>query len=258
MNNVFAVIIEDEKPAARLLKSMIDKIRPEWQTQIIANSVRDSIKWFEENPHPDLIFLDIHLSDGSSFDFLNKAHPKSTVIFTTAYDEYAIQAFQVNSIDYILKPVHSERLLEAVEKYEHLCMSNSSYDQEYLNNILECISQSATKRYRSRFLICGSNNYTTLLVEDIAYFYSENRITTAVTKDNKEMIVDFTLDKLGEQLDPDKFFRANRQYIICADVIKRVEPYFNNTLTVHTLPASKSSIRISRDKLLSFKAWLDY
>ncbi len=258
MNKISAIIIEDEKPAARLLKSMIDKIRPQWETTIISGSINDSIKWFEENKEPNLIFLDIHLSDGSSFDFLSRVKPKSTIIFTTAYDEYAVQAFQVNSIDYILKPIHSERLLEAIEKYESLCLTNNEYDTEYLNTILDCITTSNIKKYRTRFLINRLNEYTTLLVKDIAYFYSENHIVTAVTKQGKEIIIDFTLEKLFEQLDPSCYFKANRQYILCIDCISRVEPYFNNTLTVHVTPASKSPIKISREKLTSFKKWLDY
>ncbi|MGL4410603.1 MAG: LytR/AlgR family response regulator transcription factor [Bacteroidales bacterium] len=257
MNNIFAVIIEDEKPAARLLKSMIEKGRPEWRVEIISGSVNDAIEWFANNDHPDLIFLDIHLSDGNSFDFISQARPSSIIIFTTAYDEYAIQAFQVNSIDYILKPIKQERLIEAIEKYETLFLREDDR-QEYLNNILDTISLPSKKRYRTRFLIYRSDNYITLQVDHIAYFYSENRITTAVTLQGKELVVDLTLDKLTEQLDPNKFFRANRQSIISIDSIVKVEPYFNNKLYVHLNPQSKVPVTISREKLTMFKEWLNY
>lgn len=257
-DKISVVIIEDEHPAARLLKSMIDRIRPEWDTIIIAGSVNDAVTWFAQNAQPDLIFLDIHLSDGNSFDFLSTVKPESIIIFTTAYDEYALQAFSVNSIDYILKPIHQERLLEAVEKYERIYSKNFKYKKEYLNNILDNLSVTDSKQYRAKFLIYGVDNYTILKVDDIAYFYSENHATIAVTRDGKEMAVDFTLDKLSDQLDPNKYFRANRQFIIGIDSIKKIEPYFRNKLIVCVLPASKTSITISRERITPFKTWLNY
>jgi|SRR5574344_100235 DNA-binding LytR/AlgR family response regulator len=258
MSKITAIIIEDEIPAARLLKSMIERIRPLWSVSIIAGSIEESVSWFSENTHPDLIFLDIQLSDGNSFDFISRARPTSTIIFTTAYDEYALQAFRVNSVDYILKPVHEERLIEALEKYESSFNRQEIIQQEYLNNILECISSPLPKRYRSRFLIAGPYKYTTLQVNDIAYFYSENHITTAITHHNGAFSVDFTLDKLNEQLDPSRFFRVNRQYIINIDSIKNIEPYFNHKLCVHILPTPKVPIMVSREKLSTFKSWLNY
>ncbi|MGL4955930.1 MAG: LytR/AlgR family response regulator transcription factor [Bacteroidales bacterium] len=258
MNKILAVIIEDEKPAARLLKSMIERVRPDWSVAVIAGNIKDAVQWFSQNAHPDLIFLDIHLSDGNSFDFLSKAQPTSSIIFTTAYDEYAIQAFRVNSIDYILKPIHQERLLDAIEKYESSYHRSIIAQQEYLSNILEGISLPDKKRYRTRFLIAGIDKYTTLQIDDVAYFYSENRITTVVTHQGKELVVDFTLNKLCEQLDPNKFFRPNRQFIISIDSVKKIEPYFNNKLTVTIVPASKTMVTVSREKLTSFKTWLNY
>ena len=180
------------------------------------------------------------------------------IIFTTAYDEYAIQAFSVNSIDYILKPVHQERLVESIEKYENTYRSNLEFQQEYLNNILENISSPASKRFRTRFLIYGVDKYTTLQVASVAYFYSENRVTSAVTQSGAEVVIDFTLDKLGEQLDPNKFFRVNRQFILSIDSIKKIEPYFNSKLLVTVVPESRIQITISREKLSSFKSWLNF
>lgn|SRR5574344_67452 len=258
MSKITAIIIEDEKPAARLLKSMIEKIRPSWSVSILAGSIEESVLWFSQNIHPDLIFLDIQLSDGNSFDFISRARPTSTIIFTTAYDEFALQAFRVNSVDYILKPVHEERLKEAIEKYESSFIRRDIIQQEYLNNILETISSPLSKRYRTRFLIAGPDNYITLQVDEIAYFYSENRISTAVMHNSGEFSVDFTLDKLIEQLDPNKFFRANRQFIVSIDSIKNIEPYFNHKLCVHLFPVPKISVIVSREKLTAFKAWLNY
>jgi|SRR5574344_383892 DNA-binding LytR/AlgR family response regulator len=258
MNKTSVVIIEDEKPAARLLKSMIDKIRPEWNTVIIAGSIKEAVLWFSKNTHPDLIFLDIHLSDGNSFDFLSEVRPSSAIIFTTAYDEYALKAFSVNSIDYILKPIHQERLIESIEKYEHTYGNSIKYNQDYLENLLDIMSNPTSKPYRTRFLICGVEEYITLQTDDIAYFYSENHSVSAVTRQGKELVIDFTLDKIGEQLNPHQFFRANRQFLISINSIRKIEPYFGGKLIVAVIPPSKVPITISREKLTTFKSWLNY
>lgn len=258
MNKISVVIIEDEKPAARLLKSVVARIRPEWSVLLLPGSIEGATEWFAEHTHPDLILLDIQLADGNSFEFLEKARPTSTIIFTTAYDEYAIEAFRVNSIDYILKPVHEERLVEAFEKYEASFRRSATMQQAYLSNILESISTPATKRYRTRFLIIGVDKYTTLQVDEIAYFYSENKITTAVTHKGREQIIDLPLDKLTEQLDPNLFFRTNRQFIVGIHCIKKIEPYFNNKMSVSVVPPSRSVITVSREKMGAFKSWLNY
>lgn len=258
MNNISAVIIEDELPAARLLHSLVKKLRPQWQLEILPGNIEDAVIWFSQHKHPDIVFLDIQLSDGNSFEFLAEAKPTSSIIFTTAYDEYAIRAFSVNSVDYILKPIHQERLLDAIIKYEASREGAKMPIQEYLDNILESLSSPVTKRYRTRFLISGVDKFITLQVSDIAYFYSENRITSAVTRSGKEQIIEYSLDKLMEQLDPDVFFKANRQFIIGVDSIKKIEPYFNSKVVVYVTPAAKTKIMVSREKLASFKLWLNY
>lgn len=259
MNKIKVAIIEDEKPAARLLESMIQKLRPEWETIKITGSIEASTTWFATNPHPDIIFLDIQLSDGSSFLFVEQARPDSLIIFTTAYDEYAIQAFAVNSIDYLLKPIRQERLEEAILKFEHLTSRYPSEtpDQADLLEVLHSLTQPG-KKYRTRFLISGNEKLVTLQVEDIAYFYSLNKITFAVTRQGKEHIIDFPLDKLGEQLNPDQFFRTNRQTLVNIDSIVKIEPYFQNKVLVHTRPPHKEKILVSKEKWASFKSWLNY
>ncbi|MEG0796836.1 MAG: LytTR family DNA-binding domain-containing protein [Odoribacter sp.] len=257
MSKLNVVIIEDEIPAARLLSSMVGRLRPEWEMTVLPGNVEEAVQWFGENPHPDIIFLDIQLSDGNSFDFLSQAKPTSMIIFTTAYDEYAIRAFSVNSIDYILKPVDEQRLLEAIIKYESLAGNRRGGFDEYLNTVLDSLQQ-REKRFRTRFLISGADCFLTLQVADIAYFYSENKITFAVTGAGKEYIVDPALDKLSEQLDPDLFFRANRQVLLSVDAIKSVEPYFNGKVVVHVKPTFKEQIIISKEKIPSFKVWLNF
>lgn len=253
------VIIEDEKPAARLLHSMIASLRPEWEITILPGSITGAVKWFAENEHPDIIFLDIHLLDGNSFLFVEQAKPESLIIFTTAYDEYAVRAFTVNSIDYLLKPIQQERLNEAIVKYENIVSTH----QKELNGTHELLDvlknmNNPEKRYRTRFLITSAEKFYKLSVEDIAYFYTEARVTFAVGHNGKEHIIDLPLERLCEQLDPDIFFRANRQVVLNIDSITRIEPYFQNRISVHVKPEFKEKILISREKITAFKLWLNY
>lgn len=256
MNKIKAIIIEDEIPAARLLFSMIKKVRPNWDLEILPGSVDEAVHWFENNDEPQLIFLDIQLSDGNSFEFLEQVRPNAHIIFTTAYDEFAIRAFTVNSIDYILKPVSEERLDEAIRKFESM-YEKINTNQLYLSNVFEALRAPA-KKYRTRFLISGADKLWTLQVSEIAYFYTENKITFATTFQGTEHIIDLSLDKLMEQLDPDRFFRANRQFIISVESIKKIEPYFNSKVVVIVSPRSKEKITISKEKISTFKLWLNY
>ena len=257
MSDLRVAIIEDEVPAARLLHSMLRRLRPAWDITVLPGSVEEAVQWFAENRHPDLLFLDIQLSDGDSFGFLASARPSSVIIFTTAYDQYAIRAFTVNSIDYILKPVDEKRLLEAIVKYETLVTTNNSPADGYLDMILDSL-QHREKIYRTRFLISGKDRYSPLEVSDVAYFFSENKITFAVTYSGQEHIIDLSLNKLVEQLDPDQFFRANRQILLCVKAIDHIEPYFNGRIVVFVKPPYKSQIIISEEKITAFKLWLNF
>ena len=256
MSKLTAAIIEDEVPAARLLSSIITRLRPDWEVIVLPGSVEEAIVWFRTHSHPDILFLDIQLSDGNSFDFLSAAQPSSLIIFTTAYDQYAIRAFTVNSIDYILKPVDEKRLLDAIVKYETL--KGKDYKQEnYIGDLIQSL-QKQEKSYRTRFLIAGVDKFWALQVSDIAYFYSENKVTFAVTKQNREFIIDLSLDKLMEQLDPDVFFRSNRQTVVSINAIVKVESYFLGKAILHVKPPFKDKIIVSRDKIAPLKLWLNY
>ena len=257
MNKLKAAIIEDEVPAARLLSSIIERLRPDWELIVLPGSVEESILWFKNNPHPDILFLDIQLSDGNSFDFLSAARPSSMIIFTTAFDQYAIRAFTVNSIDYLLKPVDEQRLSDAIVKYEASRKNDYNRPEEYMEVLLQSL-QKKEKSYRTRFLIAGVDKFWSLQVSDIAYFYSENKVTFAVCSNGQECIIDLSLNKLTEQLDPDCFFRANRQIIVGIDAIDHAEPYFNGKLIVVVRPPYKSKITISEEKLSAFKLWLNF
>lgn len=261
MNKIKAAIIEDEIPAGRLLHKMLSDLRPEWEISVLPGSVEGSVKYLQKHPHPDLIFLDIQLTDGISFSFIEQARPDSMIIFTTAYDEYAIRAFAVNSIDYLLKPVSKERLAEAIGKFERLTSRYGNADKAGIQDSLLEILKNMTvtgKKFRTRFLISGEDKLYTLQVEDIAYFYSENKITFAVTKGGKEHIIDLSLDKLSEQLDPDLFFRTNRQTLVGIHAIQKIENYFLGKVTVHVKPPFKDKITVSREKIPALKLWLNY
>ena len=262
MNKIKVAIIEDEVPAARLLHEMIQSLRPDWEVMILPGTIEESVEWFRTNPHPELLFLDIQLTDGNSFMLIEQARPDSMIVFTTAYDEYAVRAFTVNSIDYLLKPIHQERLLQTIERFENL---TEKYIHDFnresrLLEVLESLSDIQrlpgieNKRYRTRFLISSGNKLFTLAVSDVSYFYSENKLTFVVTKNNKE----YVLDKLCEQLDPDMFFRTNRQTLVSVDAIQRIEPYFLGKAVVHVLPPFKDKIIVSKDKIAAFKVWLNY
>ncbi len=259
MSKITAAIIEDEYPAARLLHSILSTLRPEWDILLLPGNIAESVEWFANHPHPDILFLDIQLTDGNSFMFIEQAKPDSMIVFATAFDEYAVRAFSVNSIDYLLKPIHQERLVETIKKFENIVRTNiKEYNQQ--SQVLEILKNLSNpdKKYRTRFLIASRDRLFTLQIRDISYFYSENKITFAVTNQGKEYLIDFSLDKLTEQLNPDLFFRSNRQMILSIDSIQRIEPYFNNKIVVHVNPPFKEQILVSREKVSIFKSWLNY
>lgn len=255
-----AAIIEDELPAARLLQGMLAELRPQWEILLLPGTVEEAVQWFAGHPHPDILFLDIQLTDGLSFYFIEQARPESMIVFTTAYDEYAVRAFTVNSIDYLLKPIHRERLADAIQKFERLTAPrihelNSRID---VQELIQALADRNTRRYRTRFLISGPRSLYTLNVDEVCYFYSEEKITFAVTADRRTHIIDLPLAKLEEQLDPQQFFRVNRQYILSAPCIRDIEPYFNGKVVVHVVPATDSPIQVSREKVAALKMWLNY
>lgn len=249
------LIIEDEQHNQRLLKGMLRQIRPGWEICAILESVKESVAWLGQNK-ADLIFMDIQLVDGISFSIFDKVKVDIPVIFTTAYDNYAIQAFKVNSIDYLLKPIKESELEGALNKFEDRLELENKPDVAFdYFEILNAI-RSGEKKYRSRFLIQGANSYYKLDVKTIAYFNSREKITFAVTFDNKEHIVDKTLEALEPELDPNAFFRANRSTIIHIDAVYKFENYFGGKLYVKLLPELETDVVISRLKNAAFKQWV--
>lgn len=252
------VIIEDELPAQRLLKETLKEIAINTEVVCCLNSIKSAVEWFKHNSHPDIVLLDIQLSDGLSFEIFKQVNIESSIIFTTAYDEYAIQAFKVNSIDYLLKPVEKDELQTAFEKYQHY---NKQFIQEKNSNIdfseLAALIKSEKTEYRKRLLIQSNESFFHLPVDDIALFYSMQGITFAVTFEKREYAVNFSLESLKDQLQPDNFFKINRQFIVNIDAIKRVHSYFNGKLKLEIIPSHAEDIIVGKDKAAAFKRWLD-
>lgn len=257
MTKTTAVIIEDEIPAARMLMEMLKNLRPEWDIVTIPGYVEEAINWFEKHKHPDIIFLDIHLIDGNAFDFLSITKPQSSIIFTTAYDQYAVKAFSVNSIDYLLKPIEADRLKEAIEKFEKRQFQEVSSIDERIEILLQTL-KNAEKKYRNRFMISSDNELWALDVDTISYFHSENKITFAVTPNGREHVIPLSLNKLEEELDPKIFFRVNRQIIINIDSIEKAIPYFKGKIKLIIRPKYDKEIIISEHRSQLFRLWLNY
>jgi two-component system LytT family response regulator len=255
------LIIEDEAPAARRLKKLLEEINQDIVVLDEKDSVEGAVEWIQNNPAPDLFLMDVQLSDGISFDIFNKVEVPAPVIFTTAYDEYALKAFKVNSVDYLLKPVNSEELEAAINKFITASSQgdiNSPLAQAaQIEQVLETMNIKP-KAFKSRFLIKIGDKYISVPTEQIAYFYTEDKGVYLVTKDEKHRYpVDHSLDEIDKLLDPDIFFRLNRQYIACIDNIVKFHTYFNGKLKVFLDPEPGHEVVVSREKASIFKSWLD-
>jgi len=252
------LIIEDELPTQRMMTELITSLRPDWQILACLDSVRDSVAWLKNHPDPDLIFSDIQLSDGICFEIFDAVQPQSFVIFVTSYDEYAIQAFRVNSVDYLLKPIEPAMLEKSIEKLD--AMQKQVKATELLGSDYKDLAEallSGQKKYRTRMAVPTADGFVKINVNDIAYLYSSQKTTTATTFQQVNHVVDHPLDKLEKQLDPEQFFRANRQFIINIDAVNRVNNWFNGKLVVKTKPESEEKIIVSRERARFFRNWLD-
>lgn len=248
------LIIEDEPQAAQRLEKLIKLILPLAKILTSIDSVKKSVEWLKANAAPELIFMDIQLADGISFQIFDQVEVKSPVIFTTAYDEYALKAFKVNSIDYILKPVDEEGLRAAVEKYQRL--TNSSSNSKMMESI-GLAMQMLTKRYKERFVIKVGEHLKSVETDDILFFFSLEKATFVQTKDGKKNILDFTMDQLEELLDPKKFFRINRKYIVHVKSIQDMISYTNARLKLVLKTSDDNEIIVARERVQQFKDWLD-
>lgn len=250
------VIIEDESFAAMRLRKMIQDYNPDINIVAELESVAESVKWFKSNPEPDLIFLDIHLEDDLSFAIFEQVNISSPVIFTTAFDEYAIKAFKLKSIDYLLKPIVHEELAAALKKYEQFSgLHRNAVDLQSLYNLLT----SSEKKYRERFSISVGTKIKMVEVAEIAYFFVMDKGTYMRTQQGGTYNVDFTLDKLEEMLNPDSFFRINRKYLINIASIASMVAYSRGRVKLELKPKADDEFEtiVSIDRSSEFKKWLN-
>lgn len=257
-----AFIIEDELPAMRRLIAQLAEVEPGLRVVHTAATVGESVDWLQQSPAVDLILSDIHLRDGLCFSIFQQVEPPCPIIFTTAYDEYAIQAFKLNSVDYLLKPIVAEELRGALAKYHRFRATGgpepkagpvSTLDMEYL-------IQSLSNRqplYRQRFLISHHETYLAIPAHHVAYFYSENKTSRLVQPNGRWFPIPEPLDELIEQLDPAQFFRANRQFIVQASSLGTIHKHFNGKLKVDLLPAPAEPMMVSRERADAFRNWLN-
>lgn len=247
------IIIEDEKPAARRLERLLE--RNGITSLVKLHSVAESITWFKTNPHPNLIFLDIQLSDGLSFEIFEEIEISSAIIFTTAYDQYAIKAFKHNSIDYLLKPIDEEELTAALQKFKNLNTTKSAISSQEINLIKEILGENEMS-YKRRFTTQIGQHLKLIEIAVIECFYSQDKATYIYTNTGKSYPIDGSLDAVFAELDPKLFFKVNRKFIVKLTAIKDMISYTNSRLQIKLNTFNQDEIIVSREKVKDFKKWL--
>lgn len=254
MKSLTTVIIEDEKPAARLLKHMVEALHIEVLTML--HSVKEAIEWFSNHQHPDILFLDIQLSDGISFDIFEEVTTDSAIIFTTAYDQYALQAFKLKSVDYLLKPIAPDELKEAVDKFRsHFEQQQTAVNLQDLKNLL--VMNTDAHKYKERFSIKVGQHLKVVPIENVQCVFSENKGTYINTNEGRNYLLEHTLEKIGEDLNPSAFYRVNRKAFVQVSGIKDIISYTNSRLEIKLQYPFEDQIIVSRERVKGFKEWLD-
>lgn len=251
-----ALIIEDEYLAAQALSNLIEETTTGIEILAVLESIDESVEWFGMHPMPDLVFMDIHLADGSSFAIFDEVNVTCPIIFTTAYDEYALKAFEVNSVDYLLKPINRKALERALAKVERqLPSTDVAYQTELLNRLMASI-QNKPVPYKSSLLISVRDKLIPLQVKEIAFIFIDTKVVKAVVFSGKSYALDMTMEEVMHQLDPELFFRANRQYIIARAAVKDMALWFGNKLAVTLTIETPDKVMISRTNVKEFKDWV--
>ena len=248
------LIIEDEKPAARRLSRLLAQQGVEVSTML--HSVEESVEWFQNNVHPDLIFLDIQLSDGLSFEIFDLIEVNSAIIFTTAYDEYALQAFKLNSIDYLLKPIDDEELEKALAQYRNINLPKEKLALDF-NDIKKLLVNPLEREYKKRFTARVGQHIKIINADEIECFYSENKGTYAHTSEGRNYLLDITLENLEDELEPEMFFRVSRKFYVNINHIKDIISYTNSRLKISLNRFDEQEIIVSRERVRDFKLWLE-
>jgi len=253
------LIVEDEDLAVKKIQKTLAGVAPDAEVVAVTDSILSTVNWLEGNPAPDLILMDIELSDGQSFEIFNQTTIKSPVIFTTSYDEYALKAFKVNSIDYLLKPIQKEDLEAALKKLKQMKDLYKTEDKSgvSIDNLVKELQQKLQpKEFRKRFLVKHAQKLVSIEIDDIAYFFSDGRLNFFKTYDNKKFVVDYTMDELEDMLDPDKYFRISRSFYIAVNSVDQIHDYFGNRLLLHLKPVVDKESIVSREKVTDFKKWM--
>ncbi len=245
------IILEDETRAANHLERLLAKVAPSMTVVARLESVRDGVKYLKNNPEPELIFSDIQLADGLSFEIYKQVSVRCPIIFTTAYDHYAIEAFQTNGIDYLLKPIEEERLRKAIEKAEHFSPGLS------LEKILSISKPASEKAYKSRFMVKVGDKIKSVPAEDILVFYSQEKASFIRTSDSHTYCIDYALDQLEPMLDPENYFRINRKYIVSIEACTNILAWTNSRLRLKIEGIDDPDIIVARERVVEFKSWLD-
>ncbi len=248
------VIIEDEDPAALRLQKLIKEVDPSFVMVAQLVSIKSSVKWLTENIHPDVMFMDIQLADGNSFEIFNVVKPQCPVIFTTAYDQYALQAFKVNSIDYLLKPIKKNELAEAISKLKKLNVKDQEISFPDFENLLKMIK--GKEEFQKRILIRYADTIKAIDIKDVAYFYTESKINFLCTFDKKSYPIDYNLDQIEAMIDPAVFFRINRQFIVNVNAIKNMVSYSKSRVKIELNPHTEIETIVSTERSPNFKSWL--
>ncbi|MGN6617233.1 MAG: LytR/AlgR family response regulator transcription factor [Ilyomonas sp.] len=254
------LIVEDEDLAVKKIKKTLNEIEASSDIIGVTDSIQSTVNWLQQNEQPELILMDIELCDGQSFEIFNRIKVKSPVIFITSYDEFALKAFKVNSIDYLLKPIQKEDLQTALQKYDRL---KNIYTEDKptngfnLENLVKELQQKLqSKEYRKRFLVKNGQKLVSIETDEIAYFFSDGRLNFFKTYDNKKFVVDYTMDELEEMLNPEKFFRISRSFYISVESVEQIHDYFGNRLLLHLKPSVDKEAVVSREKVTDFKKWM--
>lgn len=250
------LIIEDEPHAAQRLQTLATEVIPNAEFLGRIDTVKKAVQWLQSNPTPELIFMDIQLADGLSFQIFEQHQILSPVIFTTAYDEYALKAFKVNSIDYILKPVDKVELQAALTKLKNLAAQHGINQKDVLANIGQAVEM-LLKKYKTRFVVKVGEHLRTIEVSSIRYFFSQEKTTFCVSEDNRNQILDYTLEQLEEMVDPAEFYRINRKYLVRSNAIQDIISYTNSRLRLVLKGSQDNDIIVARERVQDFKTWLD-
>lgn len=255
------LIVEDEDLAVKKIQKTLSSVDSEAVITGITDSIKSTVEWLQQHPQPDLILMDIELADGQSFEIFNLIDVKSPVVFTTSYDEYALKAFKVNSIDYLLKPVQKDELQSALNKYKKMKNSYAVKTEESqpvnLDSLVkELQNKLQPKEFRKRFLVKHAQKLVSIEIEEIAYFFSDGRLNFFKTTDNRKFVVDYTMDELEDMLDPRQYFRISRSFYVSINCIDKIDDYFGNRLILQLQPAVDKEALVSREKVTDFKKWM--